>query len=262
MDVNLYNTASAFNNSCRSILLIEEAKNNLFVGCIDTVDSVYRYEKFIFGEVVNQSQIELLFVCNQKGQILLFSPSLTADKRVYELLSNEIHKIGLQINGVKADPLVADMFAKEYSRRASRNIEVNMHMSILLLTRLNPTKLLDLEVRKITASSEYTLTPTHIQFINESIYGQEGLYFLIKENTPVSQAAIRRKVSMDGVFTPEEHRRNGYSTTLVYSLAKRILDDGNSYCVVHTDADDPISNQLYRNIGFEYIADMKDIVFR
>ena len=262
MDVNLYNTASAFNNSCRSILLIEEAKNNLFIGCIDTVDSVYRYEKFLFGEVVNQSQIELLFVCNQKGQILLFSPSLTADKRVYELLSNEIYKIGFQINGVKADPLVADMFAKEYSRIASINIEVNMHMSILLLTRLNPAKLLDLEVRKITASSEYTLTPTHIQFINESIYGQEGLYFLIKENTPVSQAAIRRKVSMGGVFTPEEHRRNGYSTTLVYSLAKRILDDGNSYCVVHTDADDPISNQLYRNIGFEYIADMKDIVFR
>ena len=261
MDVKFFNTVSSFNESCRKTLLIEEAKNNLFIGCIDNAASVYRNNKHIFGEIVNQDRIELLFICNPEGQMLLFSPSSTSDRRVFELLSNELYKMGYHVNGVKAAPTVADMFAGEYSTLVKRKSEVNMRINILLLTRLNPIKLLDLKVRKINISDMYTLTPEHTKFINESIYGQEGLYFLIKNNIPVSQAAIRRKVSMGGVYTPEEHRRNGYSTTLVHSLAKRILDDGNPYCVVHTNADDPISNQMYKNIGFEHIADMKDIVF-
>jgi len=261
MDARLYNTASSFSDSCRSILLAEEAKNNMFIGCMDTAESVYKNDKFIFGEITDQSRIELVFICNPKGQVLLFSPSLSADRRLYKLLSNEIEKTGFHIDRVIAAPSVAEMFAGEYSQLTKRKNEVNMRMNILRLTRLIPRKLLDLDAKKITENCEYALTPAHIQFINESIYGQEGLYFLIKEKIPVSQAAIRRRVSMGGVYTPEEHRRNGYSSTLVYSLAKRILDDGNPYCVVHTDADDPISNRMYKSIGFEHIADMKDIVF-
>ena len=113
----------------------------------------------------------------------------------------------------------------------------------------------------MTRADDYAFTPDQLQFIREDVFGQEGLYFLMKDNIPVSQAAIRRKASMGGVYTPEEYRRNGYSSALVSQLAKRILEDGNPYCVVHTDAGNAISNRMYINMGFEQIADMKDIVF-
>jgi|GEM_PF-4193675 len=85
---------------------------------------------------------------------------------------------------------------------------------ILLLTKLKPIRLLELEVKKITFEDKYALTQEHIQFIKEGISGQEGLYFLIKNNISVSQAAIRRKVSIGSVYTAEKYRRNVYSFTL------------------------------------------------
>jgi len=78
-----------------------------------------------------------------------------------------------------------------------------MDMHILLLEKLNPIRLPSLEVKKITLEDNYALTREQIQFVEEGISGQEGLYFLIKDNVPISQAAIRRKVSMGGVYTPE-----------------------------------------------------------
>ena len=261
MEMILYETAALFNASCRKHLLLEEAKNNIFIGAIDLAMSIYRDEKHIFGEVQDQSQTTLVFMCNLKGQMFLYSLTHDTDHCLYEFLSREFCRAGIQVNGIKADPCIADLFADAHSRQTGKQAKTNMRMRILLLTKVKPVRLLPLEVKKITFEDGYPLSQEQMKFIREGLVGQEGLYFLIKDNVPVSQAAIRRKVSMGGVYTPEEYRHNGYSATLVYQLAKRILDDGNPYCVVHTDTDNAISNQMYTNIGFEYIADMKDIIF-
>ena len=261
MEMILYETAVSFNASCRKYLLLEEAKNNMFIGSLDMAMSIYRDEKYIFGEVKNQGQTKLLFMCNPKDQMFLYSPTHSMDNGLYEFLAKELCRAGVQVNSIKASPVVADWFASEYSKQTGRENRINMHMRILLLTKLKPVRLLPLEVKKITFEDDYPLSPEQMQFIREGLVGQEGLYFLIKNNVLVSQAAIRRKASMGGVYTPEEYRRNGYSSTLVYQLAKRILADGNPYCVIHTDADNFISNQMYTNMGFESIADMKDITF-
>jgi len=261
MKMKLYETAAAFNKSCRQYLLLEEAKNNWFIGNIDLAMSVYRDAKYRFGEVKNQSQTALVFLCNPKGQMFLYSPTCSADYCLYAFFAKALYGAGIQVIGVKADPLSADVFADAYTKQSGGESKIKMRMHVLLLTELKPIRLLALEVEKIIFEDDYTLTQEQAQFIREGIHGQEGLYFLMKGDVPVSQAAIRRRVSIGGVYTPEEYRRNGYSSTLVYQLAKRILAGGNPYCVVHTDADNPISNRMYTNMGFKPIADMKDIHF-
>ena len=261
MKLALYETATDFNASCRKYLLAEEAKNNMFIGSIDHAMSVYRDEAHVFGEVENQDQTVLVFMCNTKGQMFLYAPMRSTEYPVYKFLSKELCKAGVQVNGVKAEPLTADLFAAAYSGQTERESKVNMRMHILLLTKLKSIETLAFEVKKITLADDYALTREQVQFIREGSSGQEGLYFLMKDGIPVSQAAIRRKMSMGGVYTPDEHRRNGYSSALVYHLAKRILEAGNAYCIVHTDADHEISNQMYMNMGFEHIADMTDIAF-
>ena len=112
-------------------------------------------------------------------------------------------RIGVPVNGIKADPPVACLFADAYTKQTKRERKPSMDMHILLLEKLNPIRLPSLEVKKITLEDNYALTREQIQFVEEGISGQEGLYFLIKDNVPISQAAIRRKVSMGGVYTPE-----------------------------------------------------------
>jgi len=254
MRLKLYESAVAFNASCRKYLLLEQEKNNMFIGNLDLAMSVNLDQKYVFGEVQNQGKTELLFMCSAKGQMLVYSPTHCTDKHLYEFLSKEL----AQVNSIKAEPRTADLFAEAYTRQTGRGHKTSMNMRILLLTQLRQIKLLHLEVKKITLEDNFALSPEQIQFIKESKVGHEGLYFLMKNGIPVSQAAIRRKVSMGGVYTPEEHRRRGYSSTLVYHLARCILAE-NPHCVVHTDAGNPASNQMYANMGFEHIGDMKEI---
>ena len=261
MTLERYETAAAFDESCRKHLLLEEAKNNMFLGGIDAAMSVYSGKRYLFGEIKTEGHTALVFLCGAEGHMFLYSPTGGTDQAAYDFLAGALCAAGVNVNSVKAEPLCADSFARAYARQTGRTSRISMRMHILLLKELKPIKVLGLEVRKMTLEDDYAFTPEQIQFIREGVFGQEGLYFLMKDSIPVSQAAIRRKVSIGGVYTPGEYRRNGYSSTLVFQLAKRILEDGNPYCVVHTDADHLISNRMYINMGFEHIADMKDIVF-
>jgi len=259
MEITFYETAMAFREACGKYLRQEEAENNMFLGNVDTAVSVSGAEKYMLGAVSEQDRVVLVFLGNPKGQLFLYASEKQPNPSPYAFLADALLQAGFPAIGVKAAPLTAKLFAQEYSKRAKRKYRIHMRMNILLLTKLQPIKLLDLAVKKITENGEYDLSAEQLPFIREAIHAREGLYFLIKNGVPVSQASIRRKVSMGGVYTPQEHRRNGYSSTLVFHLAKYILDDGNPYCVVHTDATNEISNQMYYNIGFEHCADMLDI---
>ena len=96
-------------------------------------------------------------------------------------------------------------------------------------------------------------------------YMKRGYYVLEKEGKIVSQAVIGRELikgkGISGVYTTKEERGKGYAYNLVYTLSKKCLDEGAEYCVLYTDAENPISNHIYEKMGYIQRVECEELEF-
>ncbi len=53
------------------------------------------------------------------------------------------------------------------------------------------------------------------------------------------------------VYTPPEARNKGYATACVTRLSRTLLERGSACCLIFADEDNPLTNHLYRKIGYE-----------
>ena len=63
------------------------------------------------------------------------------------------------------------------------------------------------------------------------------------------------------VFTPPPFRNRGYATATVASLSQLLLDHGQRFCCLYTDLANPVSNSIYKRIGYRPVADVVDVNF-
>lgn len=91
-----------------------------------------------------------------------------------------------------------------------------------------------------------------------------GLW-IAPDGTPVSQAAAshpRNGMSRIGpVYTPAEHRRRGYGAAVTAEIARWALDGGARDVLLFADLDNPVSNSIYRRIGFRPVFEAVETTF-
>jgi predicted GNAT family acetyltransferase len=63
------------------------------------------------------------------------------------------------------------------------------------------------------------------------------------------------------VYTPPHLRGRGYASSVVAELSRHILESGKQFCFLFTDLSNPVSNRIYRRIGYEPICDFNDYRF-
>jgi uncharacterized protein len=108
----------------------------------------------------------------------------------------------------------------------------------------------------------------HMEHHLESRFGSEGTGFWLWEDggQPVSLAGFsgptRTGIRIGPVYTPPEHRRRGYATTLVADLSSWLLGHGHRACFLYTDLANPTSNRIYVEIGYERVCDAMEFSFR
>jgi len=78
--------------------------------------------------------------------------------------------------------------------------------------------------------------------------------FWTVDGVPVSMAAVTRRLRRTGaislVYTPPEHRGQGYAGSATAAVAERLFAEGMSSVSLHTDLRNPVSNRCYAKIGF------------
>ncbi|WP_342505527.1 GNAT family N-acetyltransferase [Sporosarcina sp. FSL K6-2383] len=67
-------------------------------------------------------------------------------------------------------------------------------------------------------------------------------------------------VTVSFVFTPHEERKKGYARSMVAACSTELLRNYN-FCVLYTDLMNPTSNKIYREIGYNRIADSVQLGF-
>ena len=65
----------------------------------------------------------------------------------------------------------------------------------------------------------------------------------------------KHSASIGYVYTPEDHRNQGYATNCIAEVCKRSQAEGFHYLSLLADVKNPTSNSIYRKIGFKEICD-------
>jgi len=106
-----------------------------------------------------------------------------------------------------------------------------------------------LEAFSHEAHGDDGFSPAQARKRAEILVGQERLHFWDVEG-PVSMAARSRQtgngIVINSVYTPPEHRGNGYATSCVAALSQLLLDQGFRFCMLGADVTNPISNRIFR----------------
>ncbi len=86
-----------------------------------------------------------------------------------------------------------------------------------------------------------------------------GHLWFWQHDVPVSFAGLsdtRAGVARIGpVYTPLERRERGYAAALTAELSRIVLDRGER-CILYTDLANPVSNSVYRRIGYRAVAEV------
>ena len=80
-----------------------------------------------------------------------------------------------------------------------------------------------------------------------------------REGQPVSMSRYGsptgRGIRITSVYTPPEHRGNGYATALVAEQSSWLLANDYDFCFLYTDLANATSNAIYERIGYRKVAE-------
>jgi predicted GNAT family acetyltransferase len=65
---------------------------------------------------------------------------------------------------------------------------------------------------------------------------------------------------VQAVYTPPDRRRRGYAGATVGAISRASLDRG-LRCVLYTDLSNPVSNSVYRRLGYRAVTEVIRYVF-
>lgn len=101
------------------------------------------------------------------------------------------------------------------------------------------------------------LTPENAKKTAEEHIRGGRIAVWVVEGKPVAQACVSgtdkiARISM--VYTPPGQRGHGYASAVVAHLSRHMLEQGCKMCCLYADARNPVSNSIYRKIGYEFVS--------
>ena len=262
------------------LILEKEWLNCLMVGnCLEA--QKIGIEEWLLAKVTQNNKTELIMLYRKPWKLIMYSPTNNTLDELYKFAAEQIYKQDSRLLGVNAEIEMAHKFARFYCEIAEQQYKKVKPMKILVLEKMLPKQNVGEAIfRNATEQDRPILTryikEFHEEALNEEVsdecvnqkfeaYLEKGYYFLEKEGKIVSQAVIGRTLikgkSISGVYTPKEERGKRYAYDLVYTLSKKCLDEGAEYCVLYTDAENPISNHVYEKIGYVQRTECEELEF-
>ena len=290
MDVTTYTTAQAFLTRAEAGFVADEAANNLIYGLARRlIDAPDFYATTPFFATVDQAEtVVVAALRTPPHNLLLYSHATpTDDERVIPALASLAETLAGEkgtLPGVNGRSELAEAFAAQWTARTDATAEIVREMRIFKLTEVNWPPLPSGRVRPATLADadllatwirafEWEALGTNAdtapvpplnrarQMIEaDSLFVWERTTGEIVSLAAASRATVRgRTVSL--VYTPPEHRGQGYASATVAALSDRILQDGYDFCTLFTDLANPTSNHIYQVIGYRPVCDFTEYRF-
>ncbi len=199
------------------------------------------------------------------------------------LLARDVAEVYDELPAVLGPDQVARAFGDAWGRLQGLRVTSGARQRIHVLERVVPPSRRAPGVMRRAGPADVSLVARWLgSFVEETrlgdpvdpverarrLCGDEGgnrLLALWVDGEPVSMAGFpahtRHGVRIGYVYTPAARRRRGYATALVAELSTHALDLGFGHCVLYTDLANPVSNRIYRSVGYRPLQDVMDVEF-
>lgn len=280
MEFIKYENIEDFMKENFELILEKEWLNCLIVGnCLEA--QKIGADGWLLAKVVQKETTDLIMLYRKPWKLILYSPTDNTSDELYKFATQEVYKIDNNLLGVNAEKEIANKFALHYGELSKKQYKLQNLLKILVLEEILPNNSVkEVSFRSAREQDSQILNQFIKEFYEEALeeklteedvnkkvaaYLERGYYILEKEGKIVSQAVIGRDLikgkSISAVYTPKEERGKGYAYNLVYTLTKKCLDEGAEYCVLFTDAENPISNHIYEKIGYVPRVEYNELKF-
>lgn len=182
--------------------------------------------------------------------------------------------IGMRLPGVTGPRDVAQRIAVAMAELTGTRVNERMHMLVhdlpairdvgappgaARLASVDDAPLVTQWMRAFAADVRATVNPNLHSVVGDAI-DHERVWLWMDGGQPRSTAARQPMVGgvprIGGVYTPPLWRGRGYARRLVYEIsAAAMATPGVRTCTLNTDASNPVSNRIYRQIGYRPIAE-------
>lgn len=278
MDLRRYDDASDFLADAGTFLAAREAEHNVTLGLARTlIDTPGDYPLTPYLAVVTDRQ--------QVVATALRTPP-------YNLVLSEVDDpaaVPLFVEDLAADVLPGVVgpveptraFAEAYAARVGATHRLRFSERVFRLTAVRPPKPVSGHMRRATGEDRAWILAGVEGFFRDGLgeddpsealiladrwlAGVGRTLYLWDDDGLVSMCGATGRtpngIRISLVYTPPAARRRGYASALVAAASQAQLDAGRRFCFLFTDLANPTSNHIYREIGYEPIADVDEYGF-
>lgn len=269
MERKLYTTPAGFLDENHDFLLANEALAQLNLGNATAHRDEACHPGLLFGRYEADGQMLLLFGNTAPWNICLNAPAgVEGSTQAAAELAHYLHAENIEINGVTARDDLAQSFMQAYGGQ----FKLWTAMDIMVLQTVKTPPAVPGRLRKATpADLDFVLTGVcgfmkdiHNEDTRPEDHKEQwlprveaGQLYLWEtpQGEPVSMAGTVRPLlhgeTINAVYTPPAHRGKGYCQNTVAAICREKLAAGKTYCTLFVDRKNPISNRVYKKIGFE-----------
>lgn len=269
MNIVLEKSVENYIKKVEPLLLGREANNNLLLGILqrarieeDELSAIH------LGLVEKNGTPIYAFLQTPPNNWILGDVENIGTNVIHEMVLF-LHNNQYDVPGVIGPAKQVDEFVKKWQALTSNQLELHMNQFIYQLDKVRITPNKNGKLIKATSEHESTIakwlyffgqeakmsiTKERAKEMAKSYITNQSVYLWEVEGQPVSMVNNSRRtkngVTVNAVYTPDEHKRKGYATNAVAALSQKLLDTGFQFCSLYTDAANPTSNNIYKKIGY------------
>ena len=280
LSVKTFENAEDYLAAAGPVLYEQEAINGLMLGiCERLVRNPAAYKDPVFAVVENESGDIQLAASMTPPHNMVLADGADSLAAVPVLVEGLLQK-GIQIPGVTGPVHLTDAFTASWQSASGQDSEVTMRQRVYELREVRMPPLPPGHHRVAQVRDIPTIMAWYESFVDESMHmtgrlkpeqaermvNKNSLFVWENEGELVSVAMktrpIAHSISVSFVYTPPEHRRQGFATALVARLSQHLLDLGYASVTLFTDLDFPTSNAIYQKIGYRPVTDFRMVSFK
>jgi len=266
-----------FREQVEPLLVEDEVRHSVPLGVLATIErDPGRYAEHHLWLVEDGGAVVACALMTPPFRLLVMGRAAGFDELVAVVRSD-----GIPVPGVNGFVPEVDEFAESWTEATGGSTRVEMSMRMYASDAVVPVpdapgrmraagdadrRLLGEWARAFAAETGLSEGPDEIARSIEARIGVDpGIVLWDVDGTPVALAGGTESspgiARVGPVYTPPEHRRRGYATSLVAAWTSQLLGGGIRRCVLFTDLANPTSNSIYQAVGYRPYGDAAVIDF-
>jgi predicted GNAT family acetyltransferase len=285
MELTRYSDVTAFYQRAEPYLMEHEAEHCLMLGiCGALLCNTQRLEgEPYLATVEHEGAVVAVALRTPPYNIVLSLPAPGHSvEQMAALVAADARAVYGMLPGVFAPSAISRAFADAWQQLTGQSYSLTISERTYQLDRVIPVNGVPGTMRRAQEADRALLVRWIAEFSQEALVGEQidpeqwadealaslldmrGLY-VWEDGEPVTmvgyQGPTPHGMRIGPVYTPPEQRRKGYASACTAALSQHLLDGGRRFCFLYTDLANKTSNHVYKEIGYQPVADVDMYTF-